>query len=71
MKKISFVLAALFAIAACSKSNVVERDSLVSIPVTVESIVIMCFRDIVSGTEDIVFRKSRRWFSNYHRKNYR
>ena len=39
MKKISFVLAALFAVAACSKSNVVEHDSLVSIPVTVESIV--------------------------------
>ncbi len=40
MRKFSFILAALFAVVSCSKSNVVEHDDdFISIPVTVESII--------------------------------
>lgn len=40
MRKFPFILTALFAVAACSKSNVVEHDDdFISIPVTVESII--------------------------------
>ncbi len=38
MKKLSVIICSALAVAACSKSNVTEQGSLISIPVTVESI---------------------------------
>ncbi len=38
MKKLSVIICSALAVAACSKSNVTEQGSLISIPVTVEAI---------------------------------